>query len=189
MGKISCNVFQDLLPLYIDEVASSDSRILLDGHLRECSKCREKYEEMRTQVTIPMDKDDLPLKRMKKVWNRKKVMLVCITLVAALLIMISGLMAIEEFVYEEQIAYNGSVYTLENSVVPTLPENSGEIGYIMGIASWCTTSPTIDFMATNMDGKYGGCILYQDPDNLDIIYLQDSGGCFLLFKHTGPVKE
>lgn len=189
MGKISCNVFQDLLPLYIDEVASNDTCILLDKHLRECSKCRKKYEEMRANVTIPIDKNTLPLKRMKKAWNRKKIMLVCITLIAAFLVMVCGFMAIEVFVYEEQIAYNGSVYTLENSVVPTLPEKCEKIGHIMGIASWCTTSPTVDFMATNIDGKYGGCSLYQNPENADIIYLQDSSGYFLLFKHTGSVKE
>ena len=189
MSKFSCNVFQDLLPLYIDDVASNDSRMLLDKHLQECSKCCDKYEEMQAQVTIPMDKNTLPLKHMKKAWNRKKIMLVCITLAAALLIMIGGLMAMEEFVYVEQIAYNGSVYTLENSVVPTLPENSKEIGYIMGIASWCTSSPTVDYMATNIDGKYGGCSLYQNSENTDIIYLQDSSGFFLLFKHTGSVKD
>lgn len=33
MNKISCNVIQDLLPLYMDQVVSEYSRILVEEHL------------------------------------------------------------------------------------------------------------------------------------------------------------
>lgn len=37
--KISCNVIRDLLPLYYENIASNDSRDLVETHCKECSKC------------------------------------------------------------------------------------------------------------------------------------------------------
>ena len=45
--KISCNVAGDLLPLYVDECCSDDSRLLVEEHLIECQACGEKYERMK----------------------------------------------------------------------------------------------------------------------------------------------
>ncbi len=39
--KINCQVAQDLLPLYLDEVCSNESRQLVEDHLRSCEKCRK----------------------------------------------------------------------------------------------------------------------------------------------------
>ena len=38
--KISCEVIQDLLPLYVDQICSENSKCLVEEHLRECEKCR-----------------------------------------------------------------------------------------------------------------------------------------------------
>lgn len=38
--KLSCDVVQDLLPLYVDGVCSADSRRLVDTHLADCDACR-----------------------------------------------------------------------------------------------------------------------------------------------------
>ena len=39
--KISCNVIEDLLPLYVDDGVSEDSRQLVEEHLRDCPSCRK----------------------------------------------------------------------------------------------------------------------------------------------------
>ena len=33
--KITCNIIEDLLPLYIDDMVSEDSRQLVEEHLKE----------------------------------------------------------------------------------------------------------------------------------------------------------
>lgn len=38
--KLSCEVVQDLLPLYCDEVCSPESRQAVEAHLEDCEKCR-----------------------------------------------------------------------------------------------------------------------------------------------------
>ena len=34
--KISCNIIEDLLPLYVDDMVSEDSRQLVEEHLKAC---------------------------------------------------------------------------------------------------------------------------------------------------------
>ena len=37
--KISCDIIQDLLPLYCDGVCSQDSKQVVEAHLQDCEKC------------------------------------------------------------------------------------------------------------------------------------------------------
>ena len=48
--KLSCNVVKDLLPSYIDELCSEESRELVKAHLCECSECREYCNNMRSEL-------------------------------------------------------------------------------------------------------------------------------------------
>ena len=38
--KISCEIIQDLLPLYCDGVCSQDSKQVVEAHLKDCEKCK-----------------------------------------------------------------------------------------------------------------------------------------------------
>lgn len=42
--KLSCEIVQDLLPLYIDEVCSPGSRAAVEAHMKECESCRKELE-------------------------------------------------------------------------------------------------------------------------------------------------
>lgn len=48
--KIACQVIRDLLPLYKDQVCSSQSRDLVEEHLCGCEECREYYEQMEAEL-------------------------------------------------------------------------------------------------------------------------------------------
>lgn len=79
MNKISCNIIRDILPLYVDEVVSEDTRTMVTGHLEQCAQCRKQYESMKTRVEVPVENDIRPLKRFKTTWKKKKIILVCLT--------------------------------------------------------------------------------------------------------------
>lgn len=49
MSRISCNVTKDLLPAYLDETCSEESRELVEEHLQECSSCREFLVKLQEQ--------------------------------------------------------------------------------------------------------------------------------------------
>ena len=48
MSKISCDIIQDMLPLYYDEVCSADSRKMIEEHLQECEKCSNIFQKLKT---------------------------------------------------------------------------------------------------------------------------------------------
>ena len=46
MNDVKCTIIQDLLPLYVDKVCSSDSAELVKNHLQSCHGCKKIYDEM-----------------------------------------------------------------------------------------------------------------------------------------------
>ena len=57
--KITCNIIEDLLPLYVDDMVSEDSRKLVEEHLKGCPACRKMQEEMmRENRLTAVRKDD-----------------------------------------------------------------------------------------------------------------------------------
>lgn len=44
--KLNCNVIQDLLPLYVDQVCSNESRELVEKHLAGCRDCSALLQQM-----------------------------------------------------------------------------------------------------------------------------------------------
>lgn len=51
--KFNCSIVDDLLPLYLENICSKDSRTALEEHLRECVSCREKLARMKDNSMIP----------------------------------------------------------------------------------------------------------------------------------------
>ena len=48
MKKITCEIIKDILPLYVDDVVSADTRTMVEEHLAECESCKKEAEAMRT---------------------------------------------------------------------------------------------------------------------------------------------
>ncbi|MBR2401948.1 MAG: zf-HC2 domain-containing protein [Lachnospiraceae bacterium] len=112
MSKIHCEVVEDLLPLYVENMASPSSRVLVEEHLKDCEGCRRLEGYMRKQVQIPRDIDTAPLKKIKKVMFRKKVTVAVLTV---LILSLLGIFTIIHFtspvtVSYEQISHTLSVY-------------------------------------------------------------------------------
>lgn len=79
MNKISCDVMGDLLPLYVDDVVSADTRDLVEEHLQSCPSCQEKLEAMRQPVVLPdfrnvQEQDTQTLKGIKKKLKQKRLL-------------------------------------------------------------------------------------------------------------------
>lgn len=49
MNKISCDICLDLIPLVKDDIASEDSKEVVNEHIKECDICKSLYEEMSIQ--------------------------------------------------------------------------------------------------------------------------------------------
>lgn len=53
--KYTCDLIQDLLPLYLDGVCSEESKEAIEGHLPDCSDCKEFYAVMCEADRIEID--------------------------------------------------------------------------------------------------------------------------------------
>lgn len=55
----TCNIVQDLLPLYYDDVCSSSSKRLVEKHLKTCERCQNTYNKLKNDSIDSMIKKRL----------------------------------------------------------------------------------------------------------------------------------
>jgi len=60
--KTNCKVIEDLLPLYIDEVCSDESKRLVEEHLKECDACSSKLNAQKAEITVDSEEIEQNLK-------------------------------------------------------------------------------------------------------------------------------
>lgn len=53
MNKITCNMYRDLITLYVDDLCSDDSKKAIEEHIEQCSECKKTYELMKDNINIP----------------------------------------------------------------------------------------------------------------------------------------
>lgn len=61
-----CNIIKDILPLYVEDMVSADTRKFVSEHLEHCAECRAEFERMRKPADFIPDTDIVPLKKIKK---------------------------------------------------------------------------------------------------------------------------
>lgn len=112
--KLSCEIVQDLLPLYLDEVCSAQSRQAVAGHLRECEKCRNLIENSHQipelEISPGQPEADRAVARSFKKIHRRWVL----SLIAVLLIIPVTLLGVLGY---NQINGNGVCYSNFNEVI------------------------------------------------------------------------
>jgi len=98
--KIHCNIAKDLMPLYIDDVLSEESKEAVEEHLTGCEDCREYYRRMHgsdlpeseaeaEEVLGRLDEAER-LKRLKRKMLLKRIITIAATAAVVILIIIAG---------------------------------------------------------------------------------------------------
>lgn len=88
MKQISCNVIKDVLPLYLDDVVSQDTREMVEEHLESCDACRKEADILKSSVGLPADRstkllDARILKNLKKRLFKRKAVIAILSAAAA----------------------------------------------------------------------------------------------------------
>lgn len=102
MTKISCNIIKDILPLYLDEVVSDDTKEMIEDHLQSCESCRNEAAALKQNIVLPANKrvqlsEARVLKGIKKHFFRRKVVVSTISALAAVMLMIGLYSALVSF--------------------------------------------------------------------------------------------
>ncbi|RDY69112.1 hypothetical protein DXT76_16790, partial [Halobacillus trueperi] len=72
--KVSCEVIQDLLPLYVDKLTSEKSTLMVENHLKECKECNRMYSKMVEEIpdhTESVPSENIERKLVKRIRNKK----------------------------------------------------------------------------------------------------------------------
>lgn len=111
MKDIKCTIIQDVLPLYIDEVVSQDTKEMVDEHLQYCDKCQKEYESMKRDLNIPVEYTDSLFNNISKKWRKKKVVISIVSTLATATILILAYLSV--FYYDTVIPYSEDLVKIE----------------------------------------------------------------------------
>ena len=82
---ISCDIIRDLLPLYVEDMASTDSRALVYEHLQQCEDCANVLNGMKKKTSVHLDTAAESLNKVKKIIRRRRL----ISVMAAVLTLLT----------------------------------------------------------------------------------------------------
>ena len=121
--KRECNIVRDLLPLYIENMASPESAQFVEAHLSKCPECNAFYFEMTNRGEENIDdveaqKKILPLQIVKKKLI-KRIVISVIAVILSIAILIGAEVGVYEYVDKQnktaEIDYGKSeLYLLED---------------------------------------------------------------------------
>ncbi len=89
-NKKDCKIIIDLLPAYIDNLLSEESKNLVENHLKTCETCQKTYSEMTSEIQKEDIQNTENIKIIKK-YKRKIKILKTLIVVAILVVLVIGL--------------------------------------------------------------------------------------------------
>ncbi len=88
--KLSCNIIRDLLPLYVEGLASEDTRKAVEEHIAACSACRKNLEKM-SKPERKAAVEDIPVKKVKAALQRQRLKAIALTAIIILILAVSAI--------------------------------------------------------------------------------------------------
>lgn len=147
MKKVRRNIIKDILPLYVDDVVSADTKNMVEEHLKSCEECRKEAVLLRKDIVLPVAVETQRaevkvLKSLKKQYNNKRIITAVISVLLVIGIL-SGIytvlvfpeniipydtskIKIEELDGKIYASYSGSDLDGSVGLNPTLMEVDGE---------------------------------------------------------------
>lgn len=121
--KLECEIVQDLLPMYVDQLTSDYTTQRVKEHLEECSPCHEIYDLMTEGVEEQVQHNAVEVKKLKWYMKKFKVFYLLIGAILAFGIFIGG-----NFIYGQLFISANS--TVDNKSVEVTELYQLEGGYI-----------------------------------------------------------
>ncbi|MBP7343543.1 MAG: zf-HC2 domain-containing protein [Clostridia bacterium] len=181
--KVTCNVIKDLLPLYLENMLSGDSRIIVEEHIEQCQKCKDHLNEMRNTNGMPVDRDTSPLIKIRSTLLKKKIQIAIFSVLLSMILFVvafSFLTAPEYIQYSEGsviineigngsvlVKFDDSVYGYDISKYLT----GDNTGFVYDITTWNS------IWNRNMKkSNIGNTVLNPNGENVVAVYYYNADG-------------
>ncbi len=99
-----CNIIKDILPLYVDDVVSQETKSMIESHLTQCNNCTKELDKLRQAVRPELKKDIAPFRKIKKKLIRKQIITIVISFISAVAVLSGAFYAI--VIHEQPLSYN-----------------------------------------------------------------------------------
>jgi hypothetical protein len=196
--EVTCKIIKDILPLYVENIASDDTRILVEEHISWCESCKKQLGEMNFSNNLPIDTDTAPLRKLKAILRKKKIHTIffsaMLTMVTAVVVM--AVLTAPKFIpySESTVSFiendNGAVLAIFGDEVSGYNINrhpaDDNSGYVYHMTAWDTTwnryigKNPANNTVLNPDGKIVAAVYYYLTDGSDDILIygkdQNPGG-------------
>ncbi|PAD66143.1 hypothetical protein CHH83_25495 [Bacillus sp. 7586-K] len=187
--KISCNMIRDILPLYVEDMASQDTRDIVEEHIASCENCKRRLEEMRTPEELPIDTDIAPLRNIQNTLRREKLQTIILSVMVTLVFAVVTMAYLTAPAY---IPYNeNAVSIIEKDDGTVLLNFSEEVsgfhveqspaadnsGYVYDITTWETiwhqkiSKNNLENTVLNPNGETVASIYYYNTDGSENILI------------------
>ncbi len=116
MIRITCDVVRDLIPLYVDDVLSEDSRKIVEEHINECTDCKKycsNLKEGTMQLSEKSRHDKEMIKSISREISRKRTMAVALAVVIVVFIAAAVLFGTVDGMRQEMVS---GEFSAESSV-------------------------------------------------------------------------
>jgi hypothetical protein len=114
--KITCDIINDLIPLYIDNICTEDSRKLIEEHMKCCDKCYQKMEDMKNPIEYPQMLDAWESKEpFKKIKKKVRICLIMAVIITGCIVS-SFMFAVQEVGWLHNYIHPRSETVIDNEI-------------------------------------------------------------------------
>ena len=96
-NKKDCKIVEDLLPAYIDNLLSEESKTFVENHLKTCEACQKAYTEMTSEIQKEEIQNTENIKIIKK--YKRKIKTLKVFVILAILILLATVFGVVGFRY------------------------------------------------------------------------------------------
>lgn len=123
MKNRECSIIRDLLPLYVEEVISEETKQFVDEHLSDCDECKKELALMQTDIFVDesYSEQDSGVETIKQIGLDIKKKRIFTAIIAAV---ISGILVILSFAYltaPDYLSYDEAVHDI------AVTDNNGNV--------------------------------------------------------------
>ncbi|MCH5272603.1 MAG: zf-HC2 domain-containing protein [Lachnospiraceae bacterium] len=108
--RSECNIIRDLLPLYVENMISSDTSDFVEEHLKSCEACRKEYERTKEPQSARKISDATPLLKLSRKMKVKKIQTIALTAILMIALFVSAFAVLDAPIYSP---YSEGLVTLE----------------------------------------------------------------------------
>lgn len=200
--RIKCSVMKDILPLYVEDIACEDTRIIVEDHIDECQECKNELEEMKVPKNIPIDINTNSFKTVKSKLLKDKLNIIIISVMLTVVVSLLAINYLTNPVYmpysKEAVSIttkdDGTVFAdfgldVANFDVEKYLSEDGS-GYIYHITTWetiwskWTNNKNISTQVLNPKGESVISIYYYQANKGGFSSKGENGDLLIYGKNT-----